>query len=71
MSYGSAAYSAFVRIHRESGERSPKPWSDLPHVRRLAWEAAAQEVARAVIPESFHQEPGDEYELHSAGMLAE
>ncbi len=70
MSFGSTAYAAFIRIHRESGERTPKPWTELPHVRRLAWEAAAQEVARAIIPESFSQDPSDVLEeLHDDGLL--
>ena len=68
MSYGSAAYATYVRIHHESGERTPKPWTALSHVRRLAWEAAAQEVARAIIPEKFNQDPSDELDDdHNAG----
>ena len=72
MSSGSIAYEAFARIHRESGERPPKPWTELPHVRRLAWEAAAQEVARTIIPEAFNQDPGDGLdERDEAGLVAD
>ena len=62
MSFGSTAYESYVRIHLESGE-PPKPsWHALPHVRRLAWEAAAQAVAMAILPPSLNPEYYEETE---------
>lgn len=51
MSFGSTAYETFVRIHVESGRTRLPPWNHLTHLRRLAWEAAAQAVAMAILPE--------------------
>ena len=50
MSYGSTAYESYVRIHAELGGPSFPSWSALPHVGRMAWEAAAQAVALSVLP---------------------
>ena len=60
MSFGSTAYASYVRIRSESGERTFPGWEDLAHVRRLAWEAAAQAVALAVLPASLNPESRDE-----------
>ena len=60
MSFGSNAYESYVRIHVESGVHSHPTWDALPHVGRLAWEAAAQAVASAVLPEWLNPEPLDE-----------
>jgi len=54
MSFGSTAYASYVRIRSESGERTFPCWDDLSRVRRLAWEAAAQAVALAVLPQSLN-----------------
>lgn len=56
MSYGSTAYESYVRIHLESGEPQKPSWHALPHVGRLAWEAAAQAVAMAILPPSLNPE---------------
>ena len=63
MSYGSTAYASFVRIHFESGEPTHPAWTGLPHVGRMAWEAAAQAVAQAVLPSSLNPEPPEEPEV--------
>ncbi|HEY0984649.1 hypothetical protein [Schlesneria sp.] len=57
MSFGSTAYQSYVRIHTESGHRRLPPWSGLTHEKRLAWEAAAQAVAMAVLPSAQCGEP--------------
>jgi hypothetical protein len=54
MSFGSTAYENYVRIHIESGEPRQPSWSGLSHLKRLAWEAAAQAVAMAVLPASLN-----------------
>jgi hypothetical protein len=56
MSSGSTAYASFVRIHTEMGRPTPPHWCALSHVRRMAWEAAAQAVALSVLPNSL--DPG-------------
>ena len=61
MSFGSNAYESYVRIHVESGEIGLPSWSGLSHLKRLAWEAAAQAVAIAVLPASLY--PGWQEEL--------
>jgi hypothetical protein len=61
MSYGFTAYDSFVRIHVESGEPEHPSWHALPHIGRLAWEAAAQAVAMAILP--FAHSTEDEEEL--------
>ena len=50
MSFGFTAYDSYVRIRSESDKRTFPSWESLSHVRRLAWEAAAQAVARVVLP---------------------
>jgi hypothetical protein len=50
MSFGSIAYESYVRIRSESDERTFPDWTEIPHLRRLAWEAAAQAVAIAALP---------------------
>ena len=62
MSYGSTAYASFVRIHLESGQPNHPSWSGLPHLGRLAWEAAAQAVAHEVLPASLNPEPPEDPE---------
>ena len=62
MSFGSTAYASYVRIQTESGNRRFPSWSGLPHEKRLAWEAAAQAVARAVLPSSQYSDPLDDDE---------
>ena len=57
MSYGSTAYESYVRIHVEMGKPDIPSWHALPHIRRIAWEAAAQAVAKAVLPYSRNPEP--------------
>jgi hypothetical protein len=52
MSQGSNAYASYVRIHEEMGRSTPPEWRSLSHVRRMAWEAAAQAVALSVLPAS-------------------
>lgn len=59
MSYGSTAYESFVRIHLESGEPRQPTWNALPHLGRLAWEAAAQAVALAIMPELMNPDPSE------------
>ena len=59
MSYGSTAYESFVRIHLESGEPRQPTWNALPHLGRLAWEAAAQAVAIAIMPELMNPDPSE------------
>ena len=59
MSYGSTAYESFVRIHLESGEPRQPTWNALPHLGRLAWEAAAQAVAMAIVPELMNLDPSE------------
>jgi len=59
MSYGSTAYESFVRIHLESGEPRQPTWNALPHLGRLAWEAAAQAVAMAITPELMNLDPSE------------
>lgn len=61
MSQGSTAYASYVRIHEEMGRRPLPDWSSLSHVRRMAWEAAAQAVALAVLPRASDPE-GDQAE---------
>jgi len=69
MSFGSTAYASYVRIHTESGNRRFPSWSGLPHEKRMAWEAAAQAVAMAVLPSWQYSDPledeedGDDDEL--------
>ncbi len=63
MSYGSTAYKSYIRIRSESDERTFPDWADLPHVRRLAWEAAAQAVAMAVLPFAIVDDPYETDEL--------
>ena len=53
MSQGSTAYASYVRIHKELGRPTLPEWEALSHVRRLAWEAAAQAVALSVLPTSL------------------
>ncbi len=60
MSYGFTAYESYVRIHAESGGPSFPGWTALPHVGRMAWEAAAQAVALAVLPEHLNPDPLDD-----------
>ena len=60
MSYGFTAYESYVRIHAESGGPSFPGWTDLPHVGRMAWEAAAQAVALAVLPAHLNPDPLDD-----------
>lgn len=62
MSYGSTAYESYVRIHVESGRTRVPPWNQLTHLRRLAWEAAAQAVAMAVLPQFQVEEDEDDDE---------
>lgn len=62
MSFGSTAYQSYVRIRAESGDHRLPAWSGLSHEKRLAWEAAAQAVAMAVLPASQYCEPVDESE---------
>ena len=50
MGQGSTAYASFVRIHEEMGRPALPDWRALSHVRRMAWEAAAQAVARSILP---------------------
>ena len=59
MSFGSTAYASYVRIRSESDQRSFPDWTDLAHTRRLAWEAAAQAVAFAVLPSSLTNDSDD------------
>ena len=60
MSYGFTAYESYVRIHAESGGPSFPGWTALPHVGRMAWEAAAQAVALAVLPADLNPDPLDD-----------
>ncbi len=60
MSYGFTAYESYVRIHAESGGPSFPGWTALPHVGRMAWEAAAQAVALAVLPAYLNPEMLDD-----------
>ncbi len=60
MSYGFTAYESYVRIHAESGGPAFPGWSALPHVGRMAWEAAAQAVALAVLPAYLNPDPLDD-----------
>ncbi len=60
MSYGFTAYESYVRIHTESGGSAFPGWSALPHVGRMAWEAAAQAVALAVLPAYLNPDPLDD-----------
>ena len=65
MSQGLLAYESFVRIHDEMGHKSPPAWDALSRLKRIAWEAAAQAVALAVLPLSidpFQIEDEDEDE---------
>lgn len=57
MSYGFTAYQSYVRIHAESGGPAFPGWTALPHVGRMAWEAAAQAVALAVLPAYLNPDP--------------
>ena len=59
MSYGFTAYESYVRIHAESGGPAFPGWTALPHVGRMAWEAAAQAVALAVLPAYLKPDPLD------------
>lgn len=52
MGQGSNAYASYLRIHEEMGRRPPPDWNELSHVRRMAWEAAAQAVALSVLSQS-------------------
>ena len=49
MSFGSTAYESYLRIHAEMGKSNIPSWEEIPHLRRVAWEAAAQAVAKAVL----------------------
>ena len=60
MSYGFTAYESYVRIHAESGGPAFPRWTALPHVGRMAWEAAAQAVALAVLPAYLNPDPLDD-----------
>lgn len=64
MGQGSIAYESYVRIHEEMGNPPLPTWQALSHVRRMAWEAAAQAVARAVLPTPLHLESfaGEKYD---------
>jgi hypothetical protein len=62
VSYGSNAYEAYVRIHLESGAVAMPSWSGLSHLGRMAWEAAAQAVAMAVLPKWLNPDPLEEDE---------
>jgi|GEM_PF-4274365 len=64
MSFGSTAYESYLRIHAEMGKSNIPNWEDIPHIRRVAWEAAAQAVAKAVlestqIPDLFEHDDED------------
>ena len=68
MGQGSTAYASYVRIHEEMGCPSLSDWRALSHVDRMAWEAAAQAVARSLLPSAFgpdgpNGEPFDDEEL--------
>lgn len=67
MSQGSTAYASYVRIHEEMGRRKPRDWCELSHIRRMAWEAAAQAVALSVLPVPINvgnlQKPEDSWDL--------
>ena len=60
MSYGFTAYESYVRIHVEMGQTAFPGWTALPHVGRMAWEAAAQAVALAVLPADLNPDPLDD-----------
>ena len=62
MSFGSTAYQSYVRIHVESGNTRHQPWESLTHLRRMAWEAAAQAVALAVLPRSMKRDSDEDLE---------
>lgn len=49
MSFGSTAYESYLRVHAEMGKSNIPSWEEIPHLRRVAWEAAAQAVAREVL----------------------
>lgn len=59
MSFGSIAYASYVEIRSESEQRRFPDWSELPHLRRLAWEAAAQAVALAAFPSLTREDSCD------------
>jgi hypothetical protein len=59
MGQGMNAYASYVRIHEELGRPALPSWRELSHVRRMAWEAAAQAVARSVLPSAFGSESSD------------
>ena len=63
MSQGSTAYASYVRIHQEMGRPSLPEWEALSHVRRMAWEAAAQAVALSVLPTSLTSLENDDEEV--------
>ena len=66
MGLGAKAYQTYSRIHREMGRNPPPDWESISHIRRLAWEAAAQEVAMTVLPQEFDpNEFEDESEVES------
>ena len=69
MSFGSIAYASYVQIRTESDERTFPDWTELPHVRRLAWEAAAQAVAIAAFPTLTREDLSDQDELHHADQI--
>ncbi|MEI8017343.1 MAG: hypothetical protein WCH39_04035 [Schlesneria sp.] len=60
MSYGFTAYESYVRIHAESGGPAFPGWTALPQLGRMAWEAAAQAVALAVLPTYLNPDPLDD-----------
>ena len=60
MSYGFTAYESYVRSHAESGGPAFPRWTALPRVGRMAWEAAAQAVALAVLPAYLNPDPVDD-----------
>ena len=57
MGQGSTAYASYLRIHEEMGCPTLPDWQALPHVGRMAWEAAAQAVARSILPASLGSQP--------------
>jgi|GEM_PF-4691521 len=57
MGQGATAYASYVRIHEEMGCLALPDWQALPHVGRMAWEAAAQAVARSILPTSLGSQP--------------
>jgi hypothetical protein len=67
MSYGFTAYESYVRIHAESGGTSFPGWAALPHIGRMAWEAAAQAVALAVLPAYLNPDQLDDMDDEAEG----